>query len=47
MGTVCLAAVELYVGKSSISRMHSAKSATLPVAVQTKLVRITNVDNLG
>ena len=47
MVTMRLIAVEQYLKNRSISRMHSAISAILRVAVQAKLVRIANVDNLG
>ena len=44
---MCLTAVEQYVENDSISRMHSAMSKIQRVAIQVKLVRIANVDNLG
>lgn len=47
MVTMCFTAVEQYVENDSISRMHSAIPEIQRVALQAKLVRIANVDNLG
>lgn len=47
MVTMRLTVVEQSVEHDSIFRVHSVISKIQPVAVQAKLVRIANVDNLG